>query len=94
MPTKPKVTKDAQATSADEPKRETKQSKIIALLEREEGATITELMSATEGNLTRYAVIFLTYARSANFPSKPLPPRKANGVTVSLRLKQLSDVSQ
>ena len=29
-------------------KRETKQSKIITLLEREEGATIAELMTATE----------------------------------------------
>ena len=48
MPTKSKATKDTQATSADEPKRETKQSKIIALLEREDGATIAELMTATE----------------------------------------------
>lgn len=35
------------ATPADEPKRETKQSVIINLLSREEGATLAELIDAT-----------------------------------------------
>ncbi len=36
------------ATQEDAPKRETKQSIIISLLEREEGATLAELQKATE----------------------------------------------
>lgn len=35
------------ATPGDKPKRETKQSTIISLLEREEGATLAELQEAT-----------------------------------------------
>jgi len=45
-----KPTKAPKPTAAEKmtEKRETKQSKIIALLEREEGATLAELMTATE----------------------------------------------
>lgn len=46
--TKPIKTPKPTAEEKAPEKRETKQSKIITLLEREEGATIAELMTATE----------------------------------------------
>jgi len=47
-PVTPCNTKKQDVTPSNEPKRETKQSIIISLLTREEGATLQELIAATE----------------------------------------------